>query len=384
MTQTHAMPWLRPRPLSLTSGDAVAAARRGFMPSQQIFPGRGAGSRQHPGVPSATQEQQSTAGAGGDEEPGFVPWSRAQHQHITDGFLGPLAHSLRRTFVERVGNPRYTKADRFVWDYWHVEDQYTLLRTPVNAFFAEDVNAELEDRLLEYAQDKLGCRSLSPLWMSYYVDGCHQGLHADNPHGPWAFVLSLTEWEEREFRGGETMILKPNVLDYWRKFDSSEGTEMGKIFDLIEPKFDRLTVFDPRFPHGVREVRGTRDPLKARLVIHGWFSDPSPFFTGALTEEEATPVLNEVLQSLFEELQTEVGNVTGTLSVRLTISGTTGEVTEVTSLTDTMIPVPGQGYEVPEDIRHEVQDCVQQFLSQAVFPPSEAGDSAITIPLIFD
>lgn len=115
------------------------------------------------------------------------------------------------------------------------------------------------------------------------------------------------------------------------------------------------TVFDPRFPHGVREVRGTRDPLKARLVIHGarmhtawgwlragrsssassrfvgehhrplllrcadqarsccagWFSDPSPFFTGALTEEEATPVLNEVLQSLFEELQTEVGNVTG-------------------------------------------------------------------------
>lgn len=43
-----------------------------------------------------------------------------------------------------------------------------------------------------------------------------------------------------------------------------------------------------------------------------------------------------------------------------------------------------QGYEVPEDIRHEVQDCVQQFLSQAVFPPSEAGDSAITIPLIFD
>lgn len=37
------------------------------------------------------------------------------------------------------------------------------------------------------------------------------------------------------------MILKPNVLDYWRKFDSSEGTEMGKIFDLIEPKFDRLT-----------------------------------------------------------------------------------------------------------------------------------------------
>lgn len=265
-----------------------------------------------------------------------------------------------------------------------MEDQYTLIRTPAHAFFPTELNALLEEKLLQYAQDELGCRSLSPLWLSYYVDGCHQGLHADNPHGPWAFVLSLTAWDQREFRGGETMILKSNVLDYWRTFDASEGTEMGKIFDLIEPKFDRLTVFDPRFPHGVREVHGTRDPLKARLVVHGWFSDPSPFFTGALSEEEATPALNSVLESMFQELQAEVGNVTGTLAVRLNISGETGEVMEVSSLTDTLIPVPGQGYENPEDIRHEVQDCVQQFLMAAVFPTSKLGDSSITIPLLFD
>ena len=28
-----------------------------------------------------------------------------------------------------------------------------------------------------------------------------------------------------------------------------------------------LTVFDGRYPHGVRPVEGTRDPLKARLVL---------------------------------------------------------------------------------------------------------------------
>lgn len=46
---------------------------------------------------------------------------------------------------------------------------------------------------------------------------CHalQELHADNPHGPWAFVLSLTQWEGRPFSGGETLILQPHVLDYW-------------------------------------------------------------------------------------------------------------------------------------------------------------------------
>ena len=49
---------------------------------------------------------------------------------------------------------------------------------------------------------------------------------------------------------------------------------------LVEPRFNRLTVFDGRYPHGVRPVEGTRDPLKARLVLHGWFTDPTPFFEG--------------------------------------------------------------------------------------------------------
>jgi hypothetical protein len=26
---------------------------------------------------------------------------------------------------------------------------------------------------------------------------------------------------------------------------------------------------DPRFPHGVREVHGTRDPREGRIVLHG-------------------------------------------------------------------------------------------------------------------
>lgn len=49
---------------------------------------------------------------------------------------------------------------------------------------------------------------------------------------------------------------------------------------FVEPEFNRLTVFDPRLPHGVRPVRGTQDPREARLVLHGWFTEPTPFFTG--------------------------------------------------------------------------------------------------------
>ena len=48
----------------------------------------------------------------------------------------------------------------------------------------------------------------------------------------------------------------------------------------MPPLFNRLTVFDPRYPHGVRLVEGVQDPLKARLVLHGWFTEPVPFFDG--------------------------------------------------------------------------------------------------------
>lgn len=37
--------------------------------------------------------------------------------------------------------------------------------------------------------------------MSYYIDGCSQELHCDSFHGPFAYVLSLTQWDGRTFTG---------------------------------------------------------------------------------------------------------------------------------------------------------------------------------------
>ncbi len=48
-------------------------------------------------------------------------------------------------------------------------------------------------------------------WLSFYIDGCEQRMHTDSWHGPFAYVLSLTEWDKREFTGGETFILAPQV-----------------------------------------------------------------------------------------------------------------------------------------------------------------------------
>lgn len=48
-----------------------------------------------------------------------------------------------------------------------------------------------------------------------------------------------------------------------------QGLELQHLVTRVPAPFNRLTVFDPRFPHGVRQVHGTRDPRKGRLVLHG-------------------------------------------------------------------------------------------------------------------
>ena len=227
---------------------------------------------------------------GGDIE---IP-EKPKHVRVVDGFLPLTSHApgsalgLRAVFDAHHDDPRRTHAYRFVWDYWHVPNQYTLLRTPAADYFPARDFAALERRLGAYARDELGCAGVTPVWLSCYVEGMRQELHADVPHGPWAFVLSLTRWDERTWTGGETLILKPETLDYWSGFDADATVERGSLVELVPPKFNRLTVFDPRLPHGVPVVEGVRDPSQGRLVLHGWFNEPEPSLRGALADRATT------------------------------------------------------------------------------------------------
>jgi hypothetical protein len=201
---------------------------------------------------------------------------------IVDRFA-PDASALRRVFDERFAEPRSTRADRFVWDWWHVPGQYTALRTPAWTYFPRRLYEQFHRSLVAWGRETLGCHDISPPWLSLYVDGCRQELHGDLPHGPWAFVYSLTNWRGRAFAGGETLLVRDEVLDFWHDFRSVRAVEEHELLRAVEPRFDRLTVFDPRIPHGVRTVSGTRDPREGRLVIHGWFVQPRPFVRGPLS-----------------------------------------------------------------------------------------------------
>lgn len=284
------------------------------------------------------------------------------------------AEELRGVFERNYENPRSAHSERFVWDYWHVPDQYTLLRTPAWEYFPEELYLRFHESLVKWGRETLGCWDVSPPWLSLYVEGCQQSLHTDVPHGPWAFVYSLSPKRLR-FQGGETMILKPGVLNYWPQFNDAEDREQNSYLERIPSKFNRLTVFDPRFPHGVTRLSGTHDPREGRLVLHGWFTEPKPFVAGPLKQEQIDSVLESEL-AVIAEITAETGPYHGMLSARMTIEKT-GQVSAVKSLANTLVCM-----DEPELHEKSVTRKILAHLKKLTFAKSK-GKTQLTLPLLF-
>ncbi len=293
---------------------------------------------------------------------------------VVDRFEAELGRTLRGHFDERFAEPRRARRDRFVWDYWHVPGQYTVLRTPAFEFFPAATYRRFHEALVWWGRRTLGCHDISPPWLSTYVEGCRQELHGDLPHGPWAFVYSLTP-SKPVFRGGQTLLLREEVLDYWRDFQSERGVEEAQLVEEIEPRFSRLVVFDPRRPHGVRRVEGTHDPRQGRLVIHGWFVQPRPFVEGALPAEAAELAIEAATEAVGRFVEAGLP-VSGMLSLRLDVAPS-GAVTKTTLLSDTT-RVPGEWERERRSLVREVVKKLDQLrLARAKRP------STITLPLVF-
>jgi hypothetical protein len=293
--------------------------------------------------------------------------------HIVDHFA-PETAALREVFDDRFADPRGTRDDRFVWDYWHVPGQYTALRTPAWQYFPTKLYERFHRRLVAWGREHLGCHDISPPWLSCYVDGCRQELHADTPHGPWAFVFSLTNWRGRTFRGGETLLVRDDVLDFWHGF-RTRALEEPQVIRAVEPKLGRLVVFDPRIPHGVREVTGTRDPREGRLVVHGWFVQPRPFIAGPLS----TAAFGDRIGELGDKLGAWIADMpmTGMIALRFGV-GASGATRRLVTLSDTT-RVP-RSHEVA---RKWVLRRIALEIEQWTFG-RQRGPSTVTLPLVFE
>jgi hypothetical protein len=283
----------------------------------------------------------------------------------------PKGHELRKYYEQQFQNPLHAHSKRFCWDYWNVPEQYRLLRTPAQNFFGEKLFQPFLTHLLSWGRKNLGCQMISHPWLSAYVNDCYQDIHSDVPHGPWSFVYSLTPWKKRKFSGGETFIAQPRLLNYFEEFSSSRSDESKQLLLKIQPEQNRLSVFDPRYPHGVTRVNGVDDLLDARLVIHGWFTEPRPMVEGSLTPKKAIPSMDQIAEHLLDSFSRQ--DLSGIFCIRIQISSA-GNISSIEILTSHLIHSTGTVVS-QKWIRDLLLSC-----SHIHFPKS-SGTSKITLPI---
>lgn len=283
------------------------------------------------------------------------------------------APALRKHFDQTFKDPQRPGQNPFIWDHWHVPEQYCHLKSPAEKFFPAALYTNFVEELSVWGLRNLGCLGLSPIWLSCYVQGHYQNMHADLPHGPFAFVYSLSP-KNLKFRGGETFIARDELLNYWANIQKFRGLESKELFDEIRPDFNQLLVFDPRRPHGVRPVAGVEAVTEGRLVLHGWFSRPQPTLEGYVGSDE----FSEKLQNFFSTenaLLAHTEELKGFISFQLHINRD-GSVAKTRQLVSTL-----QGAD--ETNKKKLEKALSRALSNLSFT-RQRGGSLITLPLLFE
>ncbi|HEX8622558.1 MAG TPA: hypothetical protein VF718_11370 [Allosphingosinicella sp.] len=291
---------------------------------------------------------------------------------ILDDFL-PLedALAMRRQIEAHFADPQNHTPDRHqVWNYWHVPSLYTYLRTRPEKL----IEAALVDRFMRgltiWSEYMLGLGHVTRPYLSLYVDGCEQKLHNDSVNGRFGFVYSLTK-DERRTMGGETIVLKEGDLFRNNMGNASAGPG---LLDLIEPKFNRLTLFDDRMPHGVQRVEGSMNPVEGRFVLHGHISENGPMAEGPLDAVVTSRAVYDALRPLLSDVQSKHVLHHGPLVLRIAIEPD-GSVSRIDRLVDRLARADGNSAGVV------VGQAIQ--IIRAMRFPEAAEPTELTLPLLF-
>ena len=288
---------------------------------------------------------------------------------VVDNFLAEEAsRSMRDDIDAHFADPaQHAPTTHQVWNYWHVPGSYTYLRTSPEKVIARDKVERFVERLRTWAAINLGLAGITWPNLSLYVPGCLQGLHNDSVNGRLGFVYSLTRNDRRTI-GGETVVMHDRDL-FRTLLDQPAAGHI--LYDLVEPRFNRLTLFDDRVPHAVQRIDGSMDPVEGRLVLHGHISEAGVVAQGALTPAAIQEGVTAALASIREGV---APGVRGPLVLRLDVAET-GEVQQVRPILDRLASSEADNL---DDLRSKIVDR----LSKLSFPQQSAPTWA-NVPLIF-
>jgi Rps23 Pro-64 3,4-dihydroxylase Tpa1-like proline 4-hydroxylase len=293
---------------------------------------------------------------------------------VVDGFLPPdLALQMRRDIDTHFASPEKHRAETHqVWNYWFVPDSYTYLRTAPEKVIERGRIDTFYKTLRDWSIATLGMANVTWPYLSLYVGGCRQNWHNDSVNGRFGFVYSLTR-DERRTIGGETLVR--HEIDPFRAHLANAGAGR-EFYRVIEPRFNRLVIFDDRLPHSVERIDGPMDPVEGRFVLHGHVSEAGTIVGGALSEDMITGPLLELLRQIREELSAAAALYNGPLILRLTIAAG-GTVAACAVLVDRVIH-PDPGHVEWEPLRAKL---VERFAGLR-FPPA-GGETVLIQPLLF-
>lgn len=288
---------------------------------------------------------------------------------VVDGFLkADLAAAMRADIDDHFANPYQHKSERHeAWNYWHVPGTYNYLRTTPEKVIAKAKVEAFVDQLRLFAAVRLGFASVTWPFLGLYVPGCSQTLHNDTTNGRLGYVFSLTR-NERKTTGGETIVMQDRDLFRANLDTAAAGVA---LFDLIEPRFNRLSLFDDRVPHGVQRVEGVMDPLEGRFVLHGHIREGGVVVQGKLNPDAVRETFMAALGQLTESAPADVR---GPFVLRLEIEAD-GSVAAVQPIVDRLASADGKDLGA---LRGELLAKAKK----ARMPAGE-GKAIVNLPLIF-
>ena len=305
-----------------------------------------------------------------------LPPARPQSGALTviDDFLPrEFAAAMRADIDAHFSTPYQHRPETHqVWNYWFVPQTYTYFRTQPEKVIQRSSVERFMGLLSAWSLETLGLGRLSWPYLSFYISGCRQGLHNDTGNGRFAFVYSLTR-NERRSTGGETVVMRPGDPFLRHLRTASAG---GAVHELIEPRFNRLVVFDDRLIHGVQLVEGAMNPADGRFVLHGHIEESAPVVTGPLPPEQVLQCLRPALEGFDRELAERVSRYDGPLVLRLTIAPG-GRISSLNVVLDRVFTEQedGAGWKV-------IRSRLVELVGTVIFPAG-ASETSVTLPLRF-
>lgn len=298
---------------------------------------------------------------------------------VIDDFLPlDLASSMRADINSHFSAPEEHRPETHqIWNYWYVPGTYTYLRTLPEKVIAVDKITNFVAALRDWTIARMGLGEISWPILSLYIDGCNQQFHNDSTNGRFAFVYSLTK-ENRKTIGGGTQVMSAGD-PFCRNLASPMA--IHGFCDTVEPRFNRLVIFDDRMIHGVERLEGSMDPLEGRFVLHGHIREQGPLTGGALSFEALQPALREALAGFVAQHGEESYAYHGPLSVRFTVEPD-GRVSGLHVLLDRVVPIAEARAETSADSWPSLRARYLASLSTARFPTAD-GRTVVVLPMAF-